>query len=204
MSDELLFCFARLRGAQRDWKKLHADVTGEVLPRLASRGVTPWGIWSGLFGVASNELLLMSAGPADHAGWMRDAMPAGVDVTDQRMLRPTLRPQTADRLTRPGLYVFRFFEIAWHDIDEFVALSSRAWTTFETAADYRSHPEGLFRPHDTDAVGARMLLCTWYDGLQSWQASRTPAPEARANFAARHALTASTWALATQLVAVEA
>ena len=203
MSGEPLYCYTRLQGAERNGSGLHGILVRDVLPGLAPRGVAPWGIWSGLFGVASNELLVMSVGPADHPRWLHDAMPAGVGVSEQLLLRPTVRPQSADRLTRAGLYVFRFFEIASRDIDEFVALSARAWTTFETAADYDSHPEGLFRPVSAESV-ARMLLCTWYDGLQSWQASRTPAPEARANFAARHALTVSTWALATQLIAAQA
>jgi hypothetical protein len=198
------FCYSRLRAAQRSWATLHAGLHGDVLPALTGRGVLPWGIWSGLFGVGSNELLLLTSGPAGHAAWLRDSLPAEVGaVTEQALLGATLRPTTTDRLTRPGLYVFRFFEIAGADVDEFVRLSGRAWTTFETAVDYQSHPVGLFRPFEIDTPRARMLLCTWYDGLQSWQTSRTPAPDARSNFAARHALTLSTWALATQLVAAE-
>jgi hypothetical protein len=45
-----------------------------------------------------------------------------------------------------------------------------------------------------------MLLCTWYDGFASWETSRAPAAAARENFRRRHALTASTWAIATRLV----
>lgn len=45
-----------------------------------------------------------------------------------------------------------------------------------------------------------MLLCTWYDGLNSWQRSRTPAPEATENFRRRHALTSGTIAFATRLL----
>jgi hypothetical protein len=45
-----------------------------------------------------------------------------------------------------------------------------------------------------------MLLCTWYDGLESWQLSREPAPEAATNFRRRHALTLGTIAYATRLI----
>jgi len=41
---------------------------------------------------------------------------------------------------------------------------------------------------------------TWYDGLNSWQASRQPAPEAAQNFRRRAQLTLGTVAYATRLV----
>ena len=49
---------------------------------------------------------------------------------------------------------------------------------------------------DPDGEG-RMLLVTWYDGLESWQRSRQFPPEARDNFLRRRELTGGTLALAT-------
>lgn len=200
MNPDTSFCYLRLAGTQRTWSDVHAAL-GAAQPALAQHGIVPWGVWSGLFGLASNELVLVTSARHDAQGArVREALAEVATVVEQRLVRPTLRPTATDALARPGLYVFRFFDVMARDIDEFVALSGRAWTTFETAADYRSHPEGLFRPLDGDAVRSTMLLCTWYDGFESWQRSRTPAADARANFAARHALTLSTWAIATQLV----
>ena len=51
-------------------------------------------------------------------------------------------------------------------------------------------------PDDT----GRMLLVTWYDGLESWQISRRPNPAATENFLRRRELTQSTTAIATRLV----
>ena len=45
-----------------------------------------------------------------------------------------------------------------------------------------------------------MLLVTWYDGLGSWQASRSPPAAARERFARRGELAASTVAYATRLI----
>jgi len=60
--------------------------------------------------------------------------------------------------------------------------------------------EGLFRLRDRSVAAGLMLLCTWYDGLESWQVSREPPPEAAENFRRRHALTRATIAYATRLI----
>jgi hypothetical protein len=96
--------------------------------------------------------------------------------------------------------VFRFFDVETRHVEEIVELSRDAWTTFENTAAYASEPLGLFAPADPSADSGRMLLLTWYDGFRSWELSRTPAPEARANFLRRHELTQGTVAYATALV----
>ena len=103
-------------------------------------------------------------------------------------------------LTRPGLYVFRFFDVNNADVDEIAQLSREAWTTFESTASYRAEPQGLFCLTRSTAAAGLMLLCTWYDGLESWQVSREPPPEAAENFRRRHALTYGTIAYATRLI----
>ena len=45
-----------------------------------------------------------------------------------------------------------------------------------------------------------MMLVTWYDGFDSWEISRNPAPAARENFSRRRDLTLQTYAVATRLV----
>ena len=59
--------------------------------------------------------------------------PGGLNNSD--VATYTVRPVNDAPRDRAGLYVFRFFDVMARDIDEFVALSGRAWTTFETAAD---------------------------------------------------------------------
>ena len=80
------------------------------------------------------------------------------------------------------------------------ALSKEAWTTFEDTDDYRAEPQALFCQRDRSQKEGRMLLLTWYDGLESWQTSRQPAPAATQNFRRRHQLTRGTIAYATRLL----
>lgn len=125
---------------------------------------------------------------------------AGFEVVRVLPLVPTVRPQTFVPLTRPGLYVFRLFDVSTDDIDEVARLSAEAWIGFENDAGYAAQPQGLFAPADrTDRRGV-MVLLTWYDGLQSWEASRGPSPETVALFRRRRELTTGTIAYATRLV----
>ncbi len=195
--------FLRLRVAARDAVELERRLLGETLPAWRDAGLACWGLWRGLFGIASNEMLVMTgdgtAGSAVDAA--RPALPGDVAVVDSAALRATARPASAEPLTEPGLYVFRFFEVRPQDCDELVALSREAWQTFETATDYASRPVGLFRPDgEAGRPWTRMLLVTWYDGFASWETSRTPAAAARDNFRRRHALTGGTVAYAARLV----
>lgn len=162
-----------------------------------------WGVWAGMFGVASNELIVMTTtdsspgsspdGPADNR-W-----PAGTRVVSHESLRATVRPTSNEPLTRDGLYVFRSFYLDAAHIDRVVALSQKAWQTFETSTDYKTEPTGLFAPTDP-APDCTMYLLTWYDGLASWSTSRNPHADARTIFRERHALLHSTNAVATRLL----
>ena len=198
------FAYTRLKGAQRNWQPLFDQLSASTLPALAGDGVNRWGAWSGLFGIGSNELILMTSASVavDHANLLNARLAAVPgSVVEQHLLEPTVRPEADRALTRPGLYVFRFFDVDNADVDEVARLSLDAWTTFESASAYRAEPQGLFRLRDRRAVSGLMLLCTWYDGLESWQASREPPPQAAANFRRRHALTRGTIAYATRLIA---
>jgi len=196
------YCFLHLRGAGNTTTDLVRVLAEEVAPDWRQRRILPWGTFRGLFGIASNELLVVAAA-ADELTLEDFQVPLEGRATVLRatLFRPTVRPERVAPREREGLYVFRFFRIQEGDVREFVSLSSDAWTTFEHADGYAAEPQGLFRQHNTDADGTLdMLLVTWYDNLASWQTSRQPDPGARERFARRHALTRSTIALATALL----
>ena len=190
----MAYAFTRLSATGRNY--------GAAYRALLDGGLAPasfWGVFHGLFGVASNELIVVSYGDVDQ---VHDNI-AGLDevvAANTLLLEPTVRPTEHAPRTREGLYVFRFFDVEHKDVDEIAALSFEAWKTFENVDDYQAEPQGLFRQQDTSAANGRMLLCTWYDGLNSWQASRTPPATAGENFRQRHTLTKGTIAYATRLL----
>ena len=73
---------------------------------------------------------------------------------------PTVRPKTTAPMTRAGLYVFRFFKVGPDDVEEAVALSDTAWTTFENNDGYETEPMGLFSARHPTGDMTAMLLVT--------------------------------------------
>lgn len=190
----MAYAFTRLNARGRDYGSAYQALLAESL-----EPASVWGAFHGLFGVASNELIVVSYGDVDE---VHDHI-AGLDevvAANTLLLEPTVRPTEYAPRTREGLYVFRFFEVDHKDVDEIAALSFEAWKTFENVDAYQAVPQALFRQQDTSAESGRMLLCTWYDGLNSWQASRTPPATAGTNFRQRHTLTKGTIAYATRLL----
>ncbi len=202
MPSDSLFHWARIQTTGRNFQLLAEALDSTTLPALANQGGRKWMLANGLFGLATNELILVTAWPAGSAPapLVESALPAGASIVEQRELLATARPETDEPPSKPGIYVHRLFGVDAADIDRFVALSQEAWQTFETTSDYQAEPQGLFRLRDHPATGGQMLLVTWYDRLESWERSRTPPPEAEANFRQRAMLTKVSLAYATRLV----
>ena len=158
-----------------------------------------WGAFFGLFGVHSSEFILVTSGDVANVDAALDAR-GDIESVNTILLEPTVRPESDAEMTVDGLYVFRFFDVAHKDVDEIAALSKQAWETFEDTDAYDAVPQALFRESNPRSDTGIMLLCTRYDGLESWQTSRAPHPDARANFQRRGALTQGTVAYATRLI----
>ncbi len=199
------YAYLRLRGPGRDSEALKSALKDQLFGAWRQDGIAIWGVWTGLFGIASNELVVMVAGAGARTLESFEAPLAtsrvSIDVVDGLALAPTVRPEEATPCDRPGLYVFRFFDVLGGDVEEIAALSREAWETFENTDAYAAEPQGLFRQAGLGATErGRMLLVTWYDGLESWQTSRRPNPAATENFRRRRELTGGTLALATRLL----
>lgn len=183
----------RLRSTSRD------GIEGaRRLSERSARRTGIWGAFSGVFGIGSTELVLVVH--AEDGTPLPPVADAGFEIVEGHELVATVRPERFEPLTRPGLYVFRFFAVDNADIDEIARLSDEAWSSFEHGDGYAAEAKGLFAPADRSAERGTMVLTTWYDGLGSWEASRRSPPEAAAAFRRRRALTHGTIAYATRLV----
>ena len=156
-----------------------------------------WGIFPALFGLGTNELYWLVLSKETVCPLQSD----GIQLISQSTLRPTVRPEVHESRQKPGIYVFRWFEVADQHVDQVVKLSGEAWETFEGGFD--TEVQGLFTVSpamQVAQVACGMLLVTWYRDLSVWQDSRAPDPEAMKRFTARQALLNSAVPIATRLV----
>ena len=202
MASDAIFHGTRIQTEGRNFQALAAGLAETTFPAVQAVGGTPWMIANGLFGLWTNELILVTTWPqlSGASAIVGSNLPAGAGVVQQYEFVATARPAAETPPSRPGLYVHRLFEVRAAEVERFVALSEEAWTSFEGSESYQAEPQGLFCQRDHPAEGGLMLLITWYDRLESWERSRTPAPEAEANFRARAALTRKSVAFATRLL----
>ncbi len=176
---------AHLRGPAEDWAGA-----------CRQDGLVPWGAFGGLLGLRTDEAILVAVGDARE--WTLPHFD-GAEVIEQDDFHSAARPAEPVPQRTPGVYVFRSFEIAPPDLDEFIRLSAAAWESFENDPAYRAEPRALLSRH-AEAGAVIMLLITWYDSLGSWERSRTPPPAARENFQRRAALTRWALPIATRLL----
>ena len=195
-----VFLFVHLRAAAGGWQALNERATAVLADWPA---VVRVGSFMGLFGISNQGLFGLLSLPAGEDGRteLRARLPVDIELVDTLALRATARPSDDAPLTRAGVYGFRFFDVRAADVAEVVELSRVAWQTFEPDAQYAAEPMGLFRFDDASAERGRMMLLTWYDNLTSWERSRTPHPEATANFQRRATLSRPALAIATRLIA---
>ena len=180
--------------------KLLEQLKQKVIPALAQQGISTFGVFQGLFGIASNELYLVVNSESDTAPINQQL--SGLKILATTDLVPTVRPLAHSPREKEGIYVFRWFKVFNKDVDEIASLSKQAWETFESGFD--TEVQGLFAESDRTNEQGEMLLITWYADLNAWQDSRAPAPEARENFMKRHQLTIEATPVATRLVSTDA
>ena len=168
-----------------------------LIPVNAAEGNQSFGIFTGVFGLATNELYWITMGDVAFTAVDAAIGKSQFQIQQSMDLVPTVRPTEHTARTRAGLYVFRWFDVLNKDVDEIASLSQAAWVTFE--GDFDTQVQGLFAQPDRNAEAGKMLLLTWYKNLTVWQDSRAPSDEARQLFIKRHHLTREALPIATRL-----
>ncbi len=81
----LTYHWLRVRAPERSWNDAYGRFSENELP-----GAEIWGAFYGLFGLGSNELMLVIH--ADGAAPLRELTAAGFEVVDSRAFVSTVRP----------------------------------------------------------------------------------------------------------------
>ena len=190
--DYLTFTLERGRTASAAFTAHLRDV---VAPAIAKAGGEMLGIFQGQLGFASTEAVVLLRWPDAGRDRLReiDAAP-GVFTLHPEMLTPTVRPSDGATLKRGGIIVHRWFTVDADSVADFVELSNRAWSNFESS--YDTEIFGLFtaerNAEDLRLGAGRLLLLTYYASHGVWEASRDQTRDPAGPFVKRHALTRST------------
>lgn len=201
MSTDSVFHWARIAAPGKNFVAIGREIEEQMLPALEALGGKRWTLVNGLFGLWNHEVIVVTTWPAgvNPAALVAGNLPQGASIVNGYDFVATVRPATDEPLSKAGIYVHRLFGVDAANVDRFAELSDTAWKTFETASEYESQPQGLFRQREHPASGGLMLLVTWYDRLESWERSRMP-PEAAANFRGRAMITTRSRAFPTRLL----
>lgn len=203
MATSLYFNYATLTTSGNSWRPWEQALREDGVAKLTALGGELYGLWSPLFGLASNQIVLMTSwdSPNGVIPNVTETLMAvdGLVNVDNHMVVPTARPTTNTPPHKPGLYVHRRFLIEPHHVDEAVELSDTAWKTFEQA--FEMEVIGFFRTIEPQTELAELMLLNWYPNLAAWEASRNLelAPEARQRFRRRLELSKEMRAIATSL-----
>lgn len=191
-----LFCYIRLKGYGPECRQLYMAIRNTLESEMV------WGIFEGVFGIGSHELVVVLVGGEDRLEESIQTMREIDEVVDLSSinLAPTSRPQRPSPMTRAGIYVFRFLEVDNINIETIVDLSTRGWEFFEGADYYEANSLALFKQHKVSSDTSVMLIVTRYDDLVSWEVSRGSPPRAKELFARRRELTKGQTPLATRLL----
>ena len=214
MASELCFDYATITGRPGtpgthfhtgSARALAQSLREEGLPRLEAIGGRFYGLWVAQFGLASDQLVLMTSWDRQQgvSASVEEALSSleAVECIDHHMVVPTARPKSAEPPRRPGTYVHRWFDVAPRNVDEIVELSATAWETFEST--FEVEVIGFFlRVVEPSANSTQLMLLNWYPSLAAWEASRNfdADPESKRNFLRRAELTTGTRAITTALV----
>jgi len=126
---------------------------GTLIPDLEKRGLVVYGVFQGLFGLASNELYLVVSSVTVIS---QQDLDSEFQIIESIDLIPTIRPTDHTRRTREGIYVFRWFDVMNKDVEEIAELSAKAWITFEEGFD--TEVQCLFAEQNQESKQGKILL----------------------------------------------
>lgn len=175
-----VFMLASVRCAPLRWRSVADEVTNTL--SVASGGRADpvlYGIWRSQIGKPRDELTLIATWPEgqDFSGKLNENLSSVSDIVEcsTTLMKPTLRPTSADAPQRQGNYAFRWFETPSCHWQEFLELCEGSWPGFEAA--YDSQVIGLWRVQEQAASPQdhiRSLLLTRRPNLATWERSKIP------------------------------
>lgn len=193
-----IFEYCRFKAAPRALQSTPEDARASFADRAEQSGGTLFGCWRSLvgLGLARDEGIALTSWPSIEAARGATEADGPIAHSESTLIQATVRPTSADAPTYSGVYVFRWFDVAEADWQDFCDLSDAAWPNMEEVFDVNIC--GFWKSLDTPVSASKTLLLTRYADLSVWEASRwwnnpvAAADTSMSRFKARNELIQST------------
>ena len=163
-----IYEYCRFSTATRALQSAPEAARKRFTERANASGGTLFGCWRSVvgLGLARDEGIAVTSWASVEAA---NAAPP-VPNAKRTLLQATVRPLTDAAPTYEGVYVFRWFDVAEAEWQDFCDLSNAAWPNMESVFDVNIC--GFWKSLDTHAPSSKTLLLTRYADLSVWEASR--------------------------------
>ena len=163
-----IYEYCRFKTAPRALHSAPAAARERLAERARASGGKLFGCWRSVVGLG----LARDEGIAVTSWASVAAAKAATPVADAEctLLKATVRPLTDAAPTYEGVYVFRWFDVAEAEWQDFCDLSNAAWPNMESVFDVNIC--GFWKSLDTKPPASKSLLLTRYADLSVWEASR--------------------------------
>jgi hypothetical protein len=163
-----IYEYCRFSTAPRALQSAPEAARKRFTERANASGGTLFGCWRSVvgLGLARDEGIAVTSWASVEAA---TAAPP-VANSERTLLQATVRPLTDAAPKYEGVYVFRWFDVAEAEWQDFCDLSNAAWLNMESVFDVNIC--GFWKSLDTHAPSSKTLLLTRYADLSVWEASR--------------------------------
>ena len=163
-----IYEYCRFKTAPRALHSAPAAARERLAERARASGGKLFGCWRSVvgLGLARDEGIAVTSW-ASVAAAKAAAPGAEAECT---LRKATVRWLTAAAPTYEGVYVFRWFDVAEAEWQDFCDLSNAAWPNMESVFDVNIC--GFWKSLDTKPPASKTLLLTRYADLSVWEASR--------------------------------
>jgi hypothetical protein len=163
-----IYEYCRFKTAPRALQSVPEAARERFSERAKASGGKLFGCWRSVVGLG----LARDEGIAVTSWASVAAAKAATPIADAEctLLKAMVRPLTDAAPVYEGVYVFRWFDVAEAEWQDFCDLSNAAWPNMESVFDVNIC--GFWKSLDTQPPASKTLLLTRYADLSVWEASR--------------------------------
>lgn len=164
-----------IKTKQGSWPRVIEHTLNSGAQAMNVWGGELYGMWRSRIGLPLNEGVIIVHFPEEASfGKFSNPLLANcediLDITSRRLLAAG-RPEVPQPLTKTGVYMHRWFELANKNWEAFREITMSTWTGVHE--HFESEIVGFWQSLDVPPPQAKALMITRYESLDMWERSRS-------------------------------